>query len=190
MLHEDDLTSRLCYFHINSLFVTCITPPLQEIDAVFPSVKTAEESHPTMHPTKGTLVSFQSDVNHSAAKYWYSNADISFSSFYSFLPSFLPALKLQMYLFIYFGPNQPPFLNMFYYMTLRSFHTKSPKFLSKNFCTLKNKDDLTLYQWRLHTAAKTFVHHKKFGSGKNFCFFASVTSILIAIGSRALPCIG
>lgn len=65
MLHEDDLTSLLCYFHINSLFVTCITPPLQEIDAVFPSVKTAEESHPTMHLTKGTLVSFQSDVNHS-----------------------------------------------------------------------------------------------------------------------------
>ncbi len=50
VLHEDDLTSLLCYFHINSLLVTCITPPLQEIDAFFPSVKTAEESHRVYAP--------------------------------------------------------------------------------------------------------------------------------------------
>jgi len=53
VLHEDDLTSLLCYFHINSPFVTWITPPLQEIDAIFPSVKMS------MNPTKGTVLSFQ-----------------------------------------------------------------------------------------------------------------------------------
>lgn len=53
VLHEDDLTSLLCYFHINSQFVTWITPPLQEIDAVFPSVKMAEESHRVYAPHWG-----------------------------------------------------------------------------------------------------------------------------------------
>lgn len=45
VLREDDLTFLFCYFHNNSQLVTWITPPLQEINAVFPSVKMAEESH-------------------------------------------------------------------------------------------------------------------------------------------------
>ncbi len=44
---------------------------------------------------------------------------------------------------------------------LRSFHTKAEILVQK----FLHKDDLTLYQWRLHTAAQTFVHHTKFGSG-------------------------
>ncbi len=49
----------------------------------------------------------------------------------------------------------------------------------RNFCMLKNKYDLTLWQSRLHTASKTFVHQKKFGSCSIFCVFASVAFTLI-----------
>ncbi len=49
----------------------------------------------------------------------------------------------------------------------------------RNFRTLKNKYDLTLCQSRLHTAAETFVRHKKIGSGSIFCVFTSVACILI-----------
>ncbi len=60
----------------------------------------------------------------------------------------------------------------------RSLHTESEIFV-RNFCTLKNKYDLTLCQSRLHTASEIFVRQKKFGSGSIFCVFASVACILI-----------
>ncbi len=49
----------------------------------------------------------------------------------------------------------------------------------RNFCTLKNKYDLTLCQSRLHTASEIFVRHKQIRIGFDFFpLFASVASIL------------
>ncbi len=58
-----------------------------------------------------------------------------------------------------------------------------------NFCTLKNKYDLTLCQSHLHTASETFVRHKKNGPGLIFCVFTSVASILIGKDDKCEKCI-
>lgn len=87
VVHADDLTSLLCYFHINSLFVACITPPLQEIDALFPSVNGKRNSIESMYTAKGTGLSFHqmSTFLCCNVQRYISNAYISFSSFFSFL---------------------------------------------------------------------------------------------------------
>ncbi len=74
------------------------------------------------------------------------------------------------------------FILLFFFLAVVKFTTASVKAIAhwvQNFCTLKNKYDLTLCQSRLHTASETFVRHKKIGSVSIFCVFASIACILI-----------
>ncbi len=80
-----------------------------------------------------------------------------------------------MYLFIL---GLPPNSRLIVSRPEEAWSTKNVLFKFVFFFFL-NKYDLTFCQAHLHTASETFVCHKKIGSGKIFCIFASVASILI-----------